>query len=124
MHFWKILFNQSDDSEVKTKSIEDVVFPLVGTTTAIESLFTYGSSEHHPDYFDSSYVPTFMEAYDPILAKMNTDARKRALQTCEHSFQCIFDIAVTGRVDIGEDTNDFQKWLLKMTRNLHDEGQA
>ena len=112
-------------TQEKRKSIEDVFYVcllLVGTTTAIESLFTYGPNELHADHFNSSYVPMFMEAYDPILAKMDSGVRKRALRACEHSFQCIFDIAVTGREDIGEDTNDFQKWLLKMKRNLHDEG--
>ena len=64
-----------------------------------------------------------MEGYDPILAKMNSGLRKRALTTCERSFQCIFDIAVTRRVDIGQDTKDFQQWFLQMSRDLHDEGQ-
>ncbi|XP_015778648.1 PREDICTED: E-selectin-like isoform X2 [Acropora digitifera] len=63
-----------------------------------------------------------MEAYNPVLSKMKAGLRKRALRICEQSFQCVFDIAVTGRVDIGKDTMEFQKWLLEMKRNLQDEG--
>ncbi|XP_015779954.1 PREDICTED: membrane cofactor protein-like [Acropora digitifera] len=63
-----------------------------------------------------------MEAYNPVLSKMKADLRKRALRICEQSFQCVFDIAVTGRVDIGKDTMEFQKWLVEMKRNLQDEG--
>lgn len=66
----------------------------------------------------------FMEGYDPVIAKMNASVREMALITCEQSFQCIFDIAVTGRVDIGQATEDFQKWLLQMKRDLHDEGET
>ncbi|KAJ7394079.1 hypothetical protein OS493_003754 [Desmophyllum pertusum] len=91
-------------------------------TKESDSLFTYGPGENHEDYFDTSYVPTFMEGYDPIIAKMSSDARKRALVTCEQSFQCIFDIAVTGRLDVGKATKEFQEWLMGIKRNLHDEG--
>ncbi|KAL9985293.1 hypothetical protein ACROYT_G007678 [Oculina patagonica] len=91
-------------------------------TDESDSLFTYSPGENHRDYFDTSYLPTFMEGYDPIIAKMDKEARKRALMTCEHSFQCIFDIAVTGRLDVGKATKDFQEWLLGIKRNLHDEG--
>lgn len=63
-----------------------------------------------------------MEGYDPIIAKMSNGVRKRALMTCEQSFQCIFDIAVTGRLDVGRATKQFQEWLLGMKRDLHDEG--
>lgn len=64
-----------------------------------------------------------MEGYDPIIAKMNNGVRKTALATCDQSFQCIFDIAVTGRLDVGIATKEFQEWLLGMKRDLHDEGE-
>jgi len=91
-------------------------------TKKSDSLFTYNQGKMHEDYFDTSYVPTFMESYDPIIAKMNNGERKRALMTCEQSFQCIFDIAVTGRLDVGKATKEFQEWLLGVKRDLHDEG--
>lgn len=65
-----------------------------------------------------------MEGYDPIITKMDKGARKKALMTCEQSFQCIFDIAVTGRLDVGKATKEFQEWLLGIKRNLHDEGET
>lgn len=103
--------------------IKDVFrFSNVGTVTRNESLFTYDPGRNHADYFISGYIPTFMEAYNPVLSKMKAGLRKRALRICEQSFQCVFDIAVTGRVDIGKDTMEFQKWLLEMKRNLQDEG--
>lgn len=55
-----------------------------------------------------------MEGYDPIIAKMNNS---------NESFQCIFDIVVTGRLDVGIATKEFQEWLLGMKRDLHDEGE-
>lgn len=64
-----------------------------------------------------------MEGYDPIIAKINNGVRKRALATCDQSFQCIFDFAVTGRLDVGKATKEFQEWLLGMKRDLHDEGE-
>ena len=96
---------------------------MPGTVSRNESLFTYGPKENYGDYFVSGYVPTFMEAYNPVLDKMKDGLRKRALTICERSLQCIFDTAVTGRMDIGKDTMEFQKWLLEMKRNLHDEGE-
>ena len=63
-----------------------------------------------------------MEGFDPIIAKLKDGIRKRALVTCEQSFQCVFDIAVTGREDIGQATKEFQEWLHNMKRDLHDEG--
>ncbi|XP_068710936.1 protein mesh-like [Montipora foliosa] len=92
------------------------------TVSRNEFLFTYGPEENYGDYFVSGYVPTFMEAYHPVLNKMKDGLRKRALTICERSLQCVFDIAVTGRMDIGKDTMEFQKWLVEMKRNLHDEG--
>ena len=97
-------------------------FSNLGTVTRNESLFTYGPGRNHADYFISGYIPIFMEAYNPVLEKMKAGLRKRALRICEQSFQCVFDIAITGRVDIGKDTMEFQKWLLEMKRNLQDEG--
>ncbi|PFX16980.1 Sushi domain-containing protein 2 [Stylophora pistillata] len=91
-------------------------------TNENNSLFIYGPEEAHMDFFDPSYIPTFMEGYDPITSKMNSGMKKRALNTCEHSFQCIFDIAITGRFGIGQATKEFQEWLTGMTRDLHDEG--
>ena len=64
-----------------------------------------------------------MEGYDPIISKMNNGVKKRALMTCEHSVQCIFDIAVTGRLGVGKATKEFQEWLTGMKRELHDEGE-
>ncbi|XP_074615471.1 protein mesh-like [Acropora palmata] len=109
-------------STVSTMSQVHHSFGQQWTVTRNESLFTYGPGRNHADYFISGYIPTFMEAYNPVLNKMKAGLRKRALKICEQSFQCVFDIAVTGRVDIGKDTMEFQKWLLKMKRNLQDEG--
>lgn len=101
-----------------------LLFLLTGATDESSSLFTYGPGDTHRDYFDNSYVPTFMEGYDPVIAKMEEGARKTALMTCEQSFQCIFDIAVSGRSDVGKATKEFQEWLLGMKRNLHGKGET
>ena len=102
-------------------------FPSIvhlGVTKEIDSLFMYGPEEAHRDFFNPSYIPTFMEGYYPITSKMKSGMKKRALKTCDHSFQCIFDIAITGRFGIGQATKEFQEWLMGMKRDLHDEGET
>ena len=102
-------------------------FPSIvhlGVTKEIDSLFMYGPEEAHRDFLDPSYIPTFMEGYYPITSKMKSGMKKRALKTCDHSFQCIFDIAITGRFGIGQATKEFQEWLMGMKRDLHDEGET
>ena len=122
--------DESSSLQIKTKrkeksnGIHDKVKDLTGATDESSSLFTYGPGDTHRDYFDNSYVPTFMEGYDPVIAKMEEGARKTALMTCEQSFQCIFDIAVTGRSDVGKATKEFQEWLLGMKRILHGKGET
>ena len=63
------------------------------------------------DYSDKTYVPTFMDNYNLILAEMNETLLKRAHETCDQSPQCMFDIGLTGRLDIGKATKEFQEWL-------------
>lgn len=117
-----LLPNNEVLSTASTMSELHYKFGQQWVTKEIDSLFMYGPEEAHRDFFDPSYIPTFMEGYHPITSKMKSGMKKRALKTCDHSFQCIFDIAITGRFGIGQATREFQEWLMGMKRDLHDEG--
>ena len=54
-------------------------FPSIvhlGVTKEIDSLFMYGPEEAHRDFFDPSYIPTFIEGYYPITSKMKSGMKK------------------------------------------------
>ena len=60
-----------------------------------ESLFTYSNNESFSSYHDPAFLPTFeLEFTDP---ELETEAR----QICGNDQFCLFDIAATGRLEIG-----------------------
>ena len=62
------------------------------------SLFTYQPGESWATYYDPYFVPTYLaEFFDPDLAA-------QANELCGNDPFCLFDIAATGRVDIGLST--------------------
>ena len=66
--------------------------------TPVESLFTYQPGESWATHYDPYFVPTYLTQFsDPDLAT-------RANELCGNDPFCLFDIAATGRVDIGLST--------------------
>ncbi len=60
-----------------------------------ESLFMYGNNESFADFYHPDFTPTFVvEFIDPDLELL-------AQETCGNDQFCLFDIAATGRVEIG-----------------------
>lgn len=63
-----------------------------------ESLFAYDPLNSFSTFYDPSFVPVFRQNFtDPIL-------EAEANATCQGDNACLFDIAVTGRVEIGMST--------------------
>uniref|UniRef100_A0A1X7V5I7 EGF-like domain-containing protein n=1 Tax=Amphimedon queenslandica TaxID=400682 RepID=A0A1X7V5I7_AMPQE len=65
---------------------------------ARDSLFSYSFSKTLETYYDPSYTPTYEAVFtDPSL-------EQEAIRICGNDEFCKFDIAATGRVEIGEAT--------------------
>lgn len=65
---------------------------------ARDSLFSYAFSKTLETYYDPSYIPTYEAVFtDPSL-------EQEAIRICGNDEFCKFDIAATGRVEIGEAT--------------------
>ena len=60
-----------------------------------ESLFSYGFGTSHDDFYDEDFMPVFDASFsDPEL-------QTQAEDLCGDDTLCLFDIAATGRTDIG-----------------------
>ena len=68
-----------------------------------QSLFSYDDSS---SAFSSFYDPTFTPAFSPQFN--NSELEEQANLLCQGDFECLFDIAATGRVEIGNATLEQQ----------------
>ena len=64
-----------------------------------DSLFTYQFGES----WSTFYFPFFTPAYEPLFS--DPSLKQKADEICGDDEFCKFDIAATGRVEIGETTN-------------------
>ena len=75
--------------------------------TPANSLFTYQPGESWATYYDPYFVPTYQTLFN------DSDLAAQAGELCSDDPFCLFDIAATGRVDIGLSTlqgsQDFQQ---------------
>ena len=63
-----------------------------------DSLFTYANGENFTTFFD----PTFNPEFQPTFSDPGLEAQASAI--CGSDVFCLFDIAATGRTDIGSST--------------------
>ena len=63
-----------------------------------ESLFAYDLVNNFSTYYDPSFVPVFRQNFADLALEAEANA------TCQGDNACLFDIAVTGRVEIGMST--------------------
>lgn len=73
---------------------------LTGIVDASRSLFTYTPGESWATYYDRNFLPS----YDPVF--LNSTLRSRAMHACDNDQFCLYDIAATGRMEIGLSTLD------------------
>ena len=60
-----------------------------------ESLFCYKDSENFSTFYDPEFVPSFFPSFD------DPELERQANATCGDNFACIFDVAATGRLELG-----------------------
>ena len=63
--------------------------------TPANSLFTYQPGESWATYYDPYFVPTYQTLFN------DSDLAAQADKLCSNDPFCLFDMAATGRVDIG-----------------------
>ena len=63
-----------------------------------ESLFSYGPGEEWRTFYDPDFVPF----YEPVFADSNM--QMQAIEACGGDSFCLFDIAATGRMEVGLST--------------------
>jgi hypothetical protein len=99
--------DQSDDLKPKDKpaislssSMQDIHnFGLTWIISRSEdSIFSYEGSQ----FWSSFYEPSFTPVFEPTFASVEVE--QQAKEMCKNDSFCLFDIAATGRVDIGLST--------------------
>ena len=71
----------------------------IGATTAAESLFTYPVGKSHASYMNLRYAPIFIDQQNIVFPDKQKENEARAI--CGSNKQCLFDIHLTGKMDIG-----------------------
>ena len=76
-------------------------FPFLGIIThENQSLFTYHRGQSWLDFYDPDFTPIYSPVFsDPVL-------EAAAYLACNNDTFCLYDIATTGRMDIGLSTLD------------------
>ena len=87
---------------------------IIGIINSSEnSLFTYSFNETWRTYYNPSFTPI----YEPVFT--NTTLEEKANEICGNDEFCKFDIAATGRTEVGEATynsgQDFER-LVNMSK--------
>lgn len=74
-------------------------FGLKWATTAADSLFTYAAGKSHASYMNLGYVPIFLDQQNIVFPDKRKENEARAI--CGSDKQCLFDIHLTEKLDIG-----------------------
>ena len=76
-------------------------FSFAGQLSDNTTLFTYKAGESTSTFTNASFVPIFLD--EPIQFASN-ELRTAAELACQGDVNCLFDIASTGDVSVGEST--------------------
>ena len=79
------------------------------------TLFTYKPGESTSTFSNASFVPMFLD--EPINFTSNT-LRTAAELACQGDVNCLFDIASTGDVSVGESTKEVSVQLESEAQDL------
>ena len=85
-------------------------FDLGIITDENQSLFTYHREQSWFDF----YHPDFVPAFEPVFSDPKLEGE--AMLACKNDTFCLYDIAATGRMDIGLSTLDGSKEFEEMQR--------
>ena len=78
--------------------LDESYIAFAGIVNQEESLFTYQLRENWNTFYDPMFTPLFM----PVFANESLEAEAR--EACNNDTFCLYDIATTGRMDIGLST--------------------
>ena len=78
-------------------------FSFAGQLSDNTTLFSYKPGESTSTFSNASFVPIFLD--EPINFTSN-ELRTRAELVCKGDMNCLFDIASTGDVSVGESTKE------------------
>ena len=77
----------------------------------LKSLFSYENTNSFQSFYEPKFTPSFAATFtDPVL-------EQEARTICKGDAMCLFDIAATGRTEIGKDTLE-QQVLIQQTSIL------
>lgn len=110
-----ILNSNSNDREIYSG------FGLRWATTAESSVFVYSNGLSHSSFVNTAYMPAFIS--DGIKFNNSELERESALR-CNNNQQCIFDISVTGDLDMGNLVLEFEKQLNEIEKAIDTVDQA
>lgn len=83
---------------------------IAGIVNENDSLFVYSTGESWFTYHDLNFLPS----YNPVF--LNVFLESEARKTCDNDQFCLYDIATTGRLDIGLATLDGSRNFDKMVK--------
>ena len=78
----------------------NIIFLHTGILNEEQSLFTY----LHEDSWQTYYDPNFTPVFSPVFS--DPELEEAAIFVCNGDTFCLYDIATTGRMDIGLSTLD------------------
>ena len=89
---------------------------FLGIVSKNDTLFTYRGGKDYDDYVDPGFTPVFLEDVESIFS--NSNLQKEIKRICGDNIQCTFDIAVSGKTNIGQVTLNSINNLKERKRNL------
>ena len=87
---------------------------LSGQISQSQSLFTYAQNESVDTFKDTGFVPMFADN----ITWSNDTVREKAEALCDDDSECLFDVASTNDLSIGEATKDISIQLVNESNTL------
>ena len=94
----------------KCDLIKDILLYVTGIISEDASLFTYSSDDSWATYHD----PHFISSYDPQFSSPSLESE--AISACDEDEFCLYDMAATGRIEIGLSTLDGSRSLEEIVK--------
>ena len=87
-----------------------ILIYVTGIISENASLFRYSSEESWATYHD----PHFISSYNPQFSSPSLE--NKAIGACDEDEFCLYDVAITGRIEIGLSTLDGSRSLDEMVK--------
>lgn len=87
---------------------------LSGQVSNSTTLFHYKAGESIASFINDSFVPMFVDD----ITFVNNSLKQQAAERCQGDQRCVFDVAVTRNLDVGENTRQINSQLVNETKIL------